>query len=185
MMTKTKKGCIRLRSKDVAIIALMGALGNVLATITTYLGTIHPQIAFDLSHLATFIVAIFRGPTMGAIVGAIVSLEPFYRFGITGWLGPIVGLSFIPGKAMTGYFSGILAKRMRPILAVLLGYVPECIFTYITLKYITMLIIPHIALFFTDAIIFTILTKAWLEIIFLGFFMEIIARNKAVKQWLS
>jgi len=184
-MSKTKKNSMHPRSKDVAIVALMGALGNVLATMTTYLGAIHPQIAIDLSHLATFIVAIYRGPMMGAMVGAIVSLEPFYRFGIAGWLGPIVGLTFIPGKAMTGYFAGIFAKRMRPIFAVLLGYVPESIFTYITLKYLTMLLLPQIAPFFTDAIIFTILAKAWMEILFLGFLMEIIARNKAVKQWLS
>jgi len=180
-----RKGFFHLRSKDIALLALMGALGNIIAAITTYVGTIHPQIAFDFSHLATLLVAVFRDPIMGAIVGAMISLEPFYRFGVTGWLGPIVGLSFIPGKAMTGYTAGILARRTRPVLAVLLGYVPECIFTYITLKYITMLLIPTVAPFFTDVVIFTILTKAWIEIVLLGFLMEIIARNKAIKQLFS
>jgi len=184
-MTEIKKSSLHLRSKDLAIVALMGALGNILSMMTLYLGTIHPQIALDLSHLATLIVAVFRGPLMATIVGAIISLEPFYRFGIAGWLGPIVGLSFIPGKAMTGYFVGILARRMRPLPAVLLGYIPESVFTYITLKYVTMLLIPHIAPLFTDAVILTILVKAWLEIILLGFLMEIIARNKAIKQLLS
>jgi len=185
-MTRRREGYLNLNTKDIAIIAVMGALGNLLATLTTYLGTIHPQIAFDLSHLATFMVSIFRGPAMGAIVGAIISIEPIYRFGITGWLGPVVGvIGFLPGKAMTGFFSGLLTRKTRPFLAVTIGYIPESVYTYLVLKYLTMLLIPNVAHFFSDAVIFTILIKAWIEIILMGVFMEIISRNQAVKQWLS
>ena len=60
-------------SRRVAGVALLGALGNVLAIFSTVLGNIHPQIAVDLSHLATVLAAYTMGPADATLVGAIIS----------------------------------------------------------------------------------------------------------------
>jgi hypothetical protein len=160
----------------------MGALGNVLAFLSMYaLPLLHPQIALDLSHLATFIVSIYSGPVWGLITGALVALAPFYRFGVAGWFGPLVGLLIIPGKAITGLFSGIFARRLRPFPSVTLGFVPETIFIYAYFKLIVPLFIPTLKPFLSDAFIAAVLAKAWVEIVIMGFLMEIIKKRRIME----
>ena len=66
----------KLGSKSLTFIALMAALGNILSFMSTQLAPIAPNIplgpvsvslALDLSHLATFIAALFGGPIVGGI----------------------------------------------------------------------------------------------------------------------
>lgn len=169
-------------SRGVAAIAIYGALGNVLAIFSTILGNIHPQIAIDLSHLATVLAAFTLGPLDAAAVGAIISIVPFIRFGLIGSLGPIAGSLIFPGKALTGLFTGLLADRVRhPSVALYLGYIPESIFTWASLKLWIPLIVPEVSGWITDAIIFGILIKAWIEILFIGAASEVIlSRVKGV-----
>ncbi|MFA9437556.1 MAG: hypothetical protein ACEROO_10640, partial [Candidatus Bathyarchaeota archaeon] len=73
-------------------IAIMASLGNVLSFITMQLTPIAPNIplgpvtvsiALDISHLTTFIAAIYGGPTIGAITGAVGGLVAAFQFGFS------------------------------------------------------------------------------------------------------
>lgn len=164
-----------LRSSRVAFVALLGALGNVLAIISMVFGNIHPQIAIDLSHMATVVAAFSLGPAWATLVGFLISMVPFVRFGLLGSLGPLIGSLIFPGKAMTGFFAGTLARRnYRPFTALSLGYIPESIFTWATFKLWIPLFAPQLSGWITDAIIYGILVKAWIEILFMGILSELL-----------
>jgi len=162
-------------SRYVAMAAILGALGNVLALISMILGNIHPQIAIDLSHLATVFAAYMMDPMWAALVGAIISIVPFVRFGLMGGLGPIAGSLIFPGKALTGFFTGLLAKRVKhPMIALGIGYIPESIFTWLSFKIWIPLLAPQSSGWLTDAVIYGILIKAWIEILSIGVASEIL-----------
>ena len=162
----------------VAFVASMGALGNVLALLSMFIAPIHPQIALDLSHIGTFIAAMYCGPSWGFVTGAIVALAPFYKFGVLGWYGPLIGAMIIPGKAITGFSFGLLVRKLRPFPSAILGFIPEFVFTYAFLKYVTLFFLPNLAGFMTDAVIFAILIKAWFEVFVMAFVVEAIYRKK-------
>ncbi len=161
-----------------AFIASMGALGNILAVLSMYIAPMHPQIALDLSHIGTFIAAFQCGPALGFVTGALVALTPFYRFGVMGWYGPLLGSLIIPGKALTGLGFGLASKRFRPAIAGPIGFVPEFVFTYLFFKYITVLFIPSLGNFMTDAFILSVLSKAWVEIMAISMITEVVIRRK-------
>lgn len=169
-------------TKSVALMASMAALGNVLAFISMYVGSFHPQVALDFSHLATAIVAVYLGPAMGMFTGALVGLAPYYYFGVLGWLGPFLGfVGFFLGKALSGLFFGLLARTMRPLIAIILGYIPECLWTYIVLRLLTRLLLPtQIASGFTDTVILLILAKAWVEIVIIGILVDLVKKRRIV-----
>ncbi len=160
-------------SKTIGIVALLGALGNVLSLISTALGNIHPQIAVDLSHIATIMAASMMGSLGGLAVGAISSITPYVRFGPMGYLGPLVGLLIFPGKAMTGAFAGALIKKFRrPSISLLVGYIPESVFTWLSFKVWIPLLLPEISQWITDPIVYGILIKAWVEILIIAALSE-------------
>ncbi len=162
-------------SKRVAAVAMFGALGNVLALFSTVLGNLHPQIAVDLSHIATVFSAYMLGPVDAALVGAIISLVPFIRFGLLGGLGPLAGSLIFPGKALTGLFTGLLAKKTsHPFLALLVGYIPESLFTWASFKLWIPVIAPQVSGWITDAVVYGILIKAWIEILLIGAASEVL-----------
>ncbi|MBS7645906.1 MAG: hypothetical protein QW569_06610 [Candidatus Bathyarchaeia archaeon] len=165
-------------SGRITFIASMGALGNVLALLSMYLAPIHPQVALDLSHIGTFLAALQCGPALGFIAGALVALTPFYRFGVAGWYGPLLGSLIIPGKALTGLGFGLASKKLRPLIAGPIGFIPEFIFLYAFLKYITVYFIPSLAHHMTDMVILSILAKAWAEIIAISLITEIVIRRR-------
>ncbi|MFX0169120.1 MAG: hypothetical protein ACFE89_07115 [Candidatus Hodarchaeota archaeon] len=164
----------RFNTKTVAYIAFMAALGTAVSILTinmVQLGV--TQIALDLSHLGTFLVAIPGGAILGAITGLIAGIYPGIAFGyIWGQLG-IVGLLGLPvGKGMTGFTSGLLQRSLkRPFLSVTVGYVPECVFTIWLFMFIVPFFTP-IPAQFVLTIALSIVTKAWIEILFMGFVME-------------
>ncbi len=161
------------RSRIVGMVALLGALGNVFSLLSTALGNIHPQIAIDLSHIATIIAASTMGAVGGLFVGAIASITPYIRFGPMGYLGPLVGLLIFPGKAMTGGFSGLLITKVkRPSVSLILGYIPESIFTWLSFKVWIPILMPKISSWITDAIVYSILLKAWVEILIIAALSE-------------
>jgi len=166
--------------RQVAFVASMGALGNILALLTVTIPTPISQIAPDLSHVATLIVALYSGPVLGGITGALVSIVPFYRFGVAGWYGPLVGFLIIPLKSLTGITAGFLGKKLRPGLATLLGYVPECISTYAFFMLVVPFFLPEVAQFVTQGFVILVLAKAWVELAIIAVIMEAIKRRDIV-----
>jgi len=171
--------------RQVAFVASMGALGNVLALLTVSIPTPVSQVALDLSHVATLIVALYSGPVLGGITGALVSVVPFYRFGVTGWFGPAVGFLIIPLKSLTGITAGVLGKRLRPGIATLLGYVPECVATYAYFTVIVPFFLPDVAQYITQGFIILVLSKAWLELGIIAVIMEAIKRRNIVDRLIA
>jgi len=171
--------------RQVAFVASMGALGNVLALLTVSIPTPISQVAPDLSHVATLIVALYSGPVLGGITGALVSIVPFYRFGVTGWFGPIVGFLIIPLKSLTGITAGLLGRRLRPALATLLGYVPECIATYLYFMLVVPFFLPEVAPYVTIGFVAVVLTKAWFELTIIAIIMEAIKRRDVVARLIA
>ena len=147
----------------------MAALGTAVSIITinmVQLGV--TQIALDLSHLGTFLVAIPGGPILGAITGLIAGIYPGIAFGyIWGQLG-IVGLIGLPvGKGMTGFASGIIQRTLkRPFLSITAGYIPECLFTIWLFVFLVPILTP-IPAQFVLIIALSIVTKAWIEMLLL------------------
>ena len=78
-----------------------------------------------------------------------------------------------------GIFVAILSKKTRPGIAVFGGYLPEAFLTYLTLA---VLKIPY---GLPLPVVYTILVKAFAEIIILAVLMEILMRNKGLKQFLQ
>jgi riboflavin transporter FmnP len=166
--------------RQVAFVASMGALGNVLALLTVTIPTPVSQIAPDLSHVATLIVALYSGPVLGGITGALVSIVPFYRFGVAGWYGPLVGFLIIPLKSLTGITAGLLGKKLRPAHATLLGYVPECVSTYAFFMLVVPFFLPEVAQYVTQGFVILVLAKAWVELGIIAVIMEAIKRRDIV-----
>ena len=170
--------------RQVAFVASMAALGNVLALLTVSIPTPISQVAPDLSHVATLIVALYSGPVLGGITGAMVSIVPFYRFGVTGWFGPIVGFLIIPLKSLTGITAGFLGKRLRPAFATLLGYVPEFVSTYLYFMLVVPFFLPQVGQYITQGFVVLVLSKAWLELGIIAVIMEAIKRRDIVRRLL-
>ena len=173
------------KGRQVAFVASMGALGNVLALLTVSIPTPISQVAPDLSHVATLIVALYSGPVLGGITGALVSIVTFYRFGVAGWFGPLVGLLIIPLKSLTGITAGILGKRLRPGAATLLGYVPECVTTYLYFMLVVPFFLPAVAQYVTQGFVVLVLAKAWVEMGIIAIIMEAVRRRDIVSRILG
>jgi hypothetical protein len=155
----------------------MGALGNVLALVTLSIPTPVGQIAFDFSHIGTLVVALYCGPLMGGVTGAIVGIAPYYRFGVAGGFGPILGLMIIPGKSLTGITAGFLTRKLRPGLATLVGYVPEAVFTFFYFQWVApFFLAPNVGAYIMTLVV-PVLAKAWLEMAIIAVVMELIMRQ--------
>ncbi len=155
-----------------------GILGNLLSFLSTKLTSLNPQVAFDFSHLATFIVALAFGPLYGIITGAIGAIYPYIHFSLFGIYGPLFGLSIIFGKSMTGFFCGLLRKQMPVYLAVTLSFIPESLFIFGFLQFM-ILILPSGSL--TGGMISNIITEAWVEVIIFSFLIDNVMRRKVIE----
>jgi len=166
-------------SRAVAFTAMMVALGNGLSALSIGLAKVG-QIGLDLSHVATFIAAIYGGPVLGFLTGLLGGIVPGIHFGPLGglaWLG-LIGLPI--GKSLTGFTTGGLyrllkvSRRTKPSLltipVVLAGYVPECLFTV----FFFLALVPRFLgplPWLTVSVLISILVKAWIEIAFMSAFM--------------
>lgn len=157
-----------IKSKYIAFTAIFAAIGILFGTILL-IPTPVPNVYLDLSHIGTVLAAILLGPIFGGITGFIVGIWPGITFG--NFLVP-------PIKALTGVCIAILSKKTRPFLAVFGGFLPEAFLIYITLG---ILKIPY---GLPLPVLYTILVKAFAELIVLGILMEIIMRNKGVNQFM-
>jgi len=158
----------KLSPKKIAYISMFSALGVVLVILTLF--PMGPYIYFDLSHVGTSLSAILLGPIAGGITGFIVGILPGVTFS-----NPLVP----PFKALTGIFIAILSKKTRPFIAVFVGYLPEGFLTFFTLSVVK---IPY---GLPWPVVSSILIKAFIEIIAIGILMEILMKNKGLKQFLQ
>ncbi len=172
-----KKGY--LNSKSVAFVGVMGALSAVLSFLSLPMFQIAAGVSIDFSHIGTFIIAIGGGAILGAIGGAVAAVIPAFFF---------ANPAFIPGKLLTGFCVGAIYslikkrsiyeknqnfKSIAIILAGLIGYIPESIFTYWDLTFITGM---------APATITIILIKAWIEIPVISVIAMLLYRNDTIRE---
>lgn len=182
-------------ARTLAFVTVMGALGNVMFVISqTIFRT--GSIALDLSHIGTFVAAIYGGPLVGLATGFIVGIGPGFYFGYLGASQGLLGLIGLPvGKALTGLTVGYLARILkigsanrsswRVTVATLAGYVPEAIFTVIYFEYFVAILLPSVAAYLTPLpFIASLLTKAWIEIGILTAFMVALVGNSGFNEFL-
>jgi LytS/YehU family sensor histidine kinase len=160
----------------------MAALGNVLSFIPIGLTRVG-QVGFDLSHIATFIVAIYGGPFLGFFVGFTGGIAAGINFGPMGWLSWL-GLVGLPiGKSLTGLATGAIfklfkiKKRTHSSLlttpAVLIGFVPEFLFT----AFFFLFLVPYFLGWLDVPLLVSIEVKAWGEILVMSLLMAALVGN--------
>jgi len=172
-----------MNPRTISFVAIMGALGNLLFIISYYLGPISHGVALDFSLLTTFIAAFYGGPLIGLVTGLFVGILPGIFFGPLGsgaWLG-LIGLPL--GKALTGLTAGLIAKGFKinekqhssllTVPTVLLGYVPECLYTVAYFVYL----MPYFLGIAGAGFLVFVLPKAWGEIIVMSFLMAALVGN--------
>ena len=185
-----------MNSKEITFIAMMSALGLALSALSLNIAPILSSVgqggaALDLSHIATFVAAIFGGPYVGALVGFIGGIYAGYYFGyVLGSLGllSLIGVPF--GKALTGLTVGFLYNKLRignrknpsllTTVTVLISYVPECIFTIIYFLYVVTLVYGYAMSFMIPIVI----PKAWIEIIVMSVMMGALVGNAGFREFM-
>jgi len=185
-----------MNSKEITFIAMMSALGLALSALSLNMAPILSSVgqggaALDLSHIATFVAAIFGGPYVGALVGFIGGIYAGYYFGyVLGSLGllSLIGVPF--GKALTGLTVGFLYNKLRignrknpsllTTVTVLISYVPECIFTIVYFLYIVTLVYGYAMSFMIPIVI----PKAWIEIIVISVMMGALVGNAGFREFM-
>lgn len=183
-------------AKRTAFIAMMSGLGLLLSAISLHVAPLLTAIgsqggaALDLSHIATFVAAIFGGPVVGAIVGFLSGIYAGYYFGyVIGGLG-LLSLIGVPlGKALTGLTAGFLYKKLRitsssrpsmlTVPVTLLSYVPECLYTIVYFLYVVLYFYGYGMSFMLPIVI----PKAWVEITVMSILMGALAGNKGFKEF--
>jgi LytS/YehU family sensor histidine kinase len=183
-------------AKQTSFVAMMSALGLLLSAISLnaapLLGAVGQSgAALDLSHIATFIAAIFGGPYVGAIVGFLSGIYAGYYFGyVLGTLGvlSLIGVPF--GKALTGLTAGFLYKKLKinsssrsstiAVPITLISYIPECIYTIFYFLYIVLYVYGSAMSFMISIVI----PKAWIEIAVMSILMGALAGNVGFKEFI-
>lgn len=171
----------------------MGGLGNALFVLSQFVFNLG-QIKLDLSHVGTLVTALYAGPWAGMTTGLIVGIVPGLYFGYVGGSLGLLGLLGLPiGKAMTGLTVGALAKWLKigesekssllAILVVLVGYLPEFVFTILLFEALVPIFVPTAAEFLLAALT-GILIKAWIEIFAMSFYMGATVGNSGFSSFI-
>jgi LytS/YehU family sensor histidine kinase len=183
-------------AKRTASVAMLSALGIVLSAISLNIAPILSTVgqggaALDLSHVATFIAAIFGGPFVGAAVGLLGGLYAGYYFGFVFGQGLVAVVGVPIGKAMTGLMAGLLYKKLRigngsqhswlAVPATLLSYVPESIYTVLYFLYIMTLVNGAGMAYLIPLVI----PKAWIEIVVMSVLMGALAGNTGFREFIK
>lgn len=185
-----------MNSKQIAFTTIMSALGLLLSTLSLNIAPIFSAVgqggaALDLSHIATFIAAIFGGPLLGAAVGFISGIYAGYHFGyVIGCLGLLSLIGVPSGKALTGLTAGFLYKKLRinesprtstlTIPVILMSYLPECIYTIVYFR----CLVPYFYGFAMEFMIPIVISKAWVEIVVMSLLMGALAGNSGFKEFI-
>jgi thiamine transporter ThiT len=175
----------RIQPKTLAFAATMAALGNALSFLSIQLTPLVPSIplgpvtvslALDLSHLSTFIAALFGGPLVGGLTGLLSGLVAAFEFGFS--QGNVVtGIGLPLGKAMTGVAAGYVFRRLyvegsslRMVASTAVSYVPEALLTLVLFRYV-LPVVAGLPAGLATAIAFQIIVKAFFEMVLLGLVM--------------
>jgi len=181
----------RIQSKTLAFAATMAALGNALSFLSIQLTPLVPSIplgpvtvslALDLSHLSTFIAALFGGPVVGGLTGFLSGLVAAFEFGFS--KGNVVtGIGLPVGKAMTGVAAGYVFRSLyvegsslRMVASTVVAYVPEALLTLVLFRYV-LPVVAGLPAGLATAIAFQIIVKAFFEMVLLGLVMMGLTAN--------
>ncbi|MCX8205058.1 MAG: hypothetical protein N3H31_05355 [Candidatus Nezhaarchaeota archaeon] len=180
---------MKTSARRVAFIAMMGALSNAMFAISiTILNW--GQVALDLSHMGTLIAAMYGGASAGLVVGGLAGIGGGLYFGSVSGLLHLYLPGFIAGKALTGLSVGALSRAfnlhrskrsVKALIATLLGYVPECLFTVAFFLIVIPIFAPRAATFLMSLLV-PILIKAWIEMFIMGFYMAALIGNQGFTQ---
>ena len=182
-----------LSSKNLTFIAMMAALGNVLSALSIQLSPIIPSIpvgplnfslALDLSHITTFIAALFGGPLVGGVTGLIGGAVAAFEFGFS--KGNLVtGFGLPIGKALTGLVAGILMSRFNPnknrlrmVVSTVASYIPEGLFTIFIFVIVYPIFFPLTTLSFILPFTAQIIVKAFAEMVIMGILISVMTDNQ-------
>ncbi len=186
-------------AKQTAFIAIMSALGIVLSFVSLNVAPMSVAVpgqgtaALDLSHIATFVAAVFGGAYIGASVGFLGGIYAGYYFGYAGPGGlGLLSLIGIPlGKAMTGLLAGFLYKRLRvgnssghslwAVPTTLLSYVPESVYTILYFLYIVTFFSGRVMAFMIPIVI----PKGWIEIAIMSIMMSALVGNTGFREFIN
>lgn len=184
----------RLGSKSLTFIALMAALGNILSFLSTQLAPIAPNIplgpisvslALDISHLATFIAALFGGPVIGGVTGAVGGMVAAFEFGFS--QGNLVtGFGLPLGKAFTGIAAGLLFQRydidswIKSAFLTCVAYIPEALLTLVLFRYL-LPPVTGLPIGIATLIGIQIVVKAFAEMIIMGILLIRIMSNSGFR----
>jgi len=182
-----------LSSKNLTFIAVMAALGNVLSALSIQLSPIIPSIpvgplnfslALDLSHITTFIAALFGGPLVGGVTGLIGGAVAAFEFGFS--KGNLVtGFGLPVGKALTGLAAGLLMSRLNPnknrlmmVVSTVASYIPEGLFTIFIFVIVYPIFFPFTPLSFILPFTAQIIVKAFAEMVIMGILISVMTDNQ-------
>jgi hypothetical protein len=187
-------------SKRIVMTGVLGALGNALSFLSIRVAPIVPalplgpisfSVALDMSHLATFIAALFGGHTLGLTTGLIGGLISSYEFGFSkGNL--ITGFGLPLGKALTGLTAGIVLRRLSSrsnsglmmVPATVISYIPEGLYTALLFIYIFPVAfgLPQ---WIASMLALQVLVKAFIEMIVMGLILLGLARNRGFSEYMK
>lgn len=183
-----------MKSQTIAFVVTMAALGNVLSFISIGLSRVG-QVGLDLSHVTTFIVAFYGGPLLGfltGLTGGVIAGVQFGPLGSLSWLG-LIGLPL--GKSLTGLTSGVLFKGLRidrkarpslfTIPLVLLGYIPEFLFTVFFFLVLVPYFFPEMNIAFLVSLLASIAVKAWIEMVVMSVLMGALVGNSGFSAYMT
>ena len=179
-----------MNSRMIAFVITMVALGNVLSFIPIGLSRVG-QVGFDLSHVTTFVVAFYGGPFLGFLTGLAGGLAAGVQFGPLGWLSWLGFIGLPVGKSLTGLAAGVLFKGLNiggkakssllTIPLVLLGYVPEFLFTV----FFFLVLVPYFLGWMDIALLVSIGIKAWMEMAVMSVLMGALVGNSGFNAYMS
>ncbi|MFH2112788.1 MAG: ECF transporter S component [Candidatus Bathyarchaeota archaeon] len=184
-------------SKGLVFAAMMAALGNVLSFLSMQLAPIAPNVplgpvsvslALDLSHLATFIAALFGGPLVGGLTGLVGGMVAAFEFGFS--KGNLVtGFGLPLGKAMTGVAAGYVFRWLyreggagRLVASTVVSYVPEALLTLFLFVYV-LPPLTGLPVAIASAVAVQIVVKAFVEMVILGIILAGLVSNLGFKTY--
>ena len=181
-------------TKTIALVAIMGALGNLLAFFTIA-PTISSQIGLDFSNLPVLIVGLAAGPVAASATGFIAGITPSIFFGFVGGSLGFLGFSTSIGKALFGLFAGFLFRSLRPtqrkygtLLAIpisVLSFIPEAIWIYVVFSALVFIFLPSDVASFLTTLAVPIILKGFVETTVMGFFMSALSGHVGFKSFME
>jgi len=165
-------------TKKLLISIVGGIAGSLLAYLSSLLSPLQPQLTFDFSHLATFAVAIAFGPWYGLLTAAIGSIYPYIEYAVLGIYGPLAGIGIIIGKSLTGLTCGFLRKRLPTFFAIIVSFIPECLFI-LGFLWLMLFYLPLGVM--TWYMIGDIILEAWVEVIIFAIIIETVVRRRIME----